>query len=121
MIRIRSLIAPIALAAAILACAAPTAPLAPSTLEPVSTVVAKTMQAILTSSPSAASTATLAPLGTPTPTAVLPHSLYFLNKDDGGVTQVFRLEVDGHAVRQITFEPLPVAAFDVAPAGGSVA
>jgi WD40 repeat protein len=121
MIRIRVLIAPVALAAAILACAAPTAPLAPSTLEPVSTVVAKTMQAILTSSPAAAPTATLAPLATPTPTAVLPHSLYFLNKDDGGVTQVFRLEVDGHTVRQITFELMPVDAFAVAPAGGSVA
>jgi Tol biopolymer transport system component len=51
----------------------------------------------------------------------LPHALYFLGKDTVGVQQVFRIERDGHSVRQITFEPLPVDVYDVSPADGSLA
>jgi hypothetical protein len=51
---------------------------------------------------------------------LLPHSLYFLNKDGKGFEQVYRLETDGKTVRQITFEPSAVSSYDVSLVDGSV-
>ena len=63
-----------------------------------------------------------APTETPTAAvrAVLPHPLYFL-ADRTGTFQVWRVGVDGATLDQITDEPVSVDAFDVSPAGGSVA
>ena len=72
---------------------------------PVETVVAATVQAL-----------------PPTFQAVglLPHPLYFLNKDGKGFEQVYRLERDGKTVRQMTFEPSAVSSYDVSLSDGSV-
>ena len=107
---------PLALAAAILACASP---LAPNTLVPAETGVALTLQAM-------AAAATPAPSDTPAPSPtavpdVLPHDLYFINRDSGGLWQVFRIDADGQTLHQITFEPLSVDAYDVSPTDGSIA
>jgi hypothetical protein len=57
-----------------------------------------------------------------TPAAeLLPHSIYYLNNDNGGLVQVFRLARDGTTVQQITFEPARVDQFDISPVDGSVA
>jgi hypothetical protein len=114
--RFSFLAAPLALAAAIMACASP---LAPATLVPAETGVALTLQAM-------AAAATPAPSDTPAPlpTAVpdmLPHALYFINRDGGGLWQIFRLEADGRSLHQITFEPLNVDVYDVSPSDGRVA
>lgn len=79
----------------------------------VATVVAATLQAL---------TPTLSVGGPPTSTPVelLPHPLYFLNKDGKGFEQVFRLETDGQTVSQITFEPAAVSSYDVSPVGGGI-
>lgn len=108
--------APLALAAAILACASP---LAPNTLVPAETGVALTLQAM-------AAAATPAPSDTPAPSPtavpdVLPHDLFFINRDSGGLWQVFRIDTDGQTLHQITFEPLSVEAYGVSPTDGSIA
>ncbi|HEU0291905.1 MAG TPA: hypothetical protein VFR47_04175 [Anaerolineales bacterium] len=79
----------------------------------VATVVAATLQAL---------TPTLSVGGPPTstPVGLLPHPLYFLNKDGKGFEQVFRLETDGQTVSQITFEPAAVSSYDVSPVGGGI-
>lgn len=90
-----------------------------STVVPVDTAVALTLQAI-----SAAATPLPSATAIPQPTAVpdvLPHNLYFLNRDPNGVLQIFRLGRDSHSLQQITFEPLDVGAYDVSPADGRVA
>ena len=86
---------------------------------PAETGVALTLEAM-----AAAATPLPSASAVPLPTAVpdlLPHDLYFLNKDGGGVLQIFRLGKDGHTQQQITFEPLDVGAYDVSPADGRVA
>lgn len=110
------LTAPLALAVGILACASP---LEPSTFVPAETGVALTLQA-LAAAATPVHSATPVPHPTPVPD-ILPRSLYFINRDAGGVWQIFRLDVDGHTLHQITFEPLSVDAYDVSPADGSVA
>jgi len=47
--------------------------------------------------------------------------VYFLAPDGAGRSQIFRVEVDGHTFRQITFEPLSVDSYDVSPADGRIA
>ncbi len=88
----------------------------PSPAQPtanIETVVAATFQAL---TPGAAP-------ATPPPASsdVLPHTLYYLANDNAGLLQVFRMEKDGKAVRQITFEPVEVRDFDPSPVDGSVA
>ncbi len=46
--------------------------------------------------------------------------MYFLNNDSAGLLQVYRLERDGHAVHQITFEPASVDSYDISPKDGSL-
>jgi len=88
---------------------------APSSEDQVATIVAGTMQAL---SPSVTE-------ATPEPEEntgeLLPHSLYFLGKDNAGLAQVFRIERDGSTARQLTFEPVNVDSYDVSIADGSVA
>lgn len=94
-------------------------PVATDTVVPVETGVALTLQAM-----AAAATPIPSAAAIPGPTTVpdvLPHDLYFLNRDGNGVWQVFRLNQDGLAQQQITFEPLDVGAYDVSPADGRVA
>jgi Tol biopolymer transport system component len=112
------LAAPLIFALAILACASP---LATQTVSSVPTIVAQTMQALGSPAPSSAPSDTPAPLVTPTAANLLPQSIYFLNKDAGGLMQVFRMEADGKTTRQITFEPAKVDAYDVSPKDGSLA
>jgi Tol biopolymer transport system component len=124
MIRSKLLATSLILAAAIQACA-PISAL--SHQDQVATIAAGTMQALLSVPPSAAATQTpaatqtSAPLPTPTASGLLPHSLYFLNNDSGGLLQVFRLERDGTTIHQVTSEPVAVDSFDVSPEDGSVA
>jgi hypothetical protein len=92
---------------------------APSTLVPVETAVALTLQAIAAAATPAPSE-TPAPLPTAVPDA-LPRDLFFRNKDAAGNWQIFRLDSDGHTVQQVTFEPLNVDAYDISPVDGSVA
>ena len=80
----------------------------------VATVVAATLQA-LTPTASAGESPTSEPDG------LLPHSLYFINNDSAGIAQVYRLEADGKTLRQITFEPSAVGAYDVSAVNGRVA
>jgi Tol biopolymer transport system component len=47
--------------------------------------------------------------------------LYFLGKDNDWVTQLFRMERDGRARTQLTFEPFNVTDYDVSLEDGSVA
>ena len=85
----------------------------PSTVDEVATIVAATMQA-LTPSASASESPTSVPAG------LLPHRLYFVNNDNVGIAQVFRLETDGKTLHQITFEPSAVGSYDVSLVDGSV-
>jgi Tol biopolymer transport system component len=135
----RIFITALLLAAALLACALPGAP---SQINDAATAVAQTMQALVPSTaaasplpspaPGNAATNTTAPQATASPSAAspsttsasnsnpLPHSLYFLNNDSGGLLQIFRIERDGHTVHQITFEPAAVDRYDLSPIDGSV-
>lgn len=88
----------------------------PSSSSEVATVVALTFQALTT--PQVAETATSVPEPS---TSLLPHSLYFLGRDDQSISQVYRLERDGRTQMQITSEPANVDDYDVSPADGSVA
>lgn len=99
------------LLATTLACALPGGNQQPASSEDqVATVVAATLQA-LTPDP---------PGETPAASGLLPHSLYFLNNDNAGIAQVFRLETDGTTVRQVTSETVKVDEYDVSPMDGSV-
>jgi len=50
---------------------------------------------------------------------LLPHSLYFLGKDDQSRVQVFRMERNGKIQSQLTSEAVNVLDFDVSPLDGS--
>ncbi|MFT3890187.1 MAG: hypothetical protein QM730_01015 [Anaerolineales bacterium] len=56
-----------------------------------------------------------------TPNALLPQPLYFLAFDGQSIKQVFRLERDGKAEKQLTFESANVTNYDVSLADGSLA
>lgn len=114
----RRLAALLAAALAMLACASPFTTQAAVT---VPTIVAQTMQALGSPIPPPVPSATPASLGTPTASQLLPHSLYYLDKDAGGLMQIFRMESDGKRTRQITFEPAAVDSFDVSARDGSLA
>lgn len=117
--RLRVFTAIIILALSLLACGvpsnggdSPTSAIEPtSSGDQVATVVASTMQALTPSSPDSP---------TPQPAGLLPHSLYFINNDNAGIAQVFRLEADGKTTSQITFEPSAVNSYDVSLVDGSV-
>lgn len=111
----RPLIAFLILAVVMMACAIPSLGSNEPTADQVSTVVALTMQALTPASDGAAT-----PTSQPSPAGLLPQSLYFLNNDNIGVLQVFRLGTDGKSVSQVTSEPVAVGAFDVSPVDGSV-
>lgn len=83
----------------------------PSSGDQVATVVASTMQALTPDSPDSP---------TPQPAGLLPHSLYFINNDNAGIAQVFRLDADGKTTTQITFEPGAVSSYDVSQVDGNV-
>jgi Tol biopolymer transport system component len=103
----RLLIAFFVLAALALACVSPAVTQPPN----VETIVAMTFQALTAPAYNV----------TPVPSSLLPRSLYFLNHDNAGLMQVFRLERDGTTLKQITFEPANVVSYDVSPVDGSVA
>ncbi|HSK66363.1 MAG TPA: hypothetical protein VK888_05500 [Anaerolineales bacterium] len=128
---IRPMIAFLIVAMAALACdlPIPSVPVTPTTSgatatppfspDDVGTVVALTLTAAVPGddSPTAVST-TPAPDGSAVP---LPHSFYFLAPDSAGLLQVFRLEPDGSAARQVTTESVDVNDYDVSLVDGSVA
>jgi len=58
---------------------------------------------------------------TPGRAALLPHSFYYLGSDSARLLQVFRIETDGVAQRQLTSEPVGVNEYDVSRVDGSVA
>lgn len=130
MTRIRIVIALLLGGAAIAACASP---VSNNTLDQAATAVAQTLAAVSPQAPLAspvpteavqqptqAAQATQPP--SPAPTSdLLPHSLYFMNNDNTGKLQVFRLAKDGKTLQQITFEPASVDNYDVSPVDGSVA
>ena len=89
---------------------------APASVDQVSTIVASTLQALTPDSPNPPTNVT-----PQTPTGLLPHSLHFINNDNASIPQVFRLEVDGKTLKQITFEPVQVESYDVSRVDGSVA
>jgi hypothetical protein len=119
MIRFRILSASVLVGAAILACASPIASQPPS-LDQAATSVALTLAALSSATPLPSPIPTKQ--ASPSPTKdLLPHSVYFLNKDKAGLLQVFRIAKDGKTLQQITFEPATVDTFDVSPKDGSVA
>jgi hypothetical protein len=118
MARFRIVTVMLLVAAALAACASP---FGVQPLDQAATAVAQTLSAV---SPAPPVLPTPAPTQQPAPTPVpdlLPHTLYYLNHVEAGLTQVYRLATDGKTVQQITFEPADVGAFDVSPVDGSVA
>ncbi|MEW6401389.1 MAG: hypothetical protein AB1649_06285 [Chloroflexota bacterium] len=112
----RAFIVVLFLTLAILACANPLR--TPSQPVNVETVVAMTFQALTASANEPGATPGVTP--PPSTSSLLPFSLYFLNNDSAGLMQVFRLEKDGKAVTQVTFEPAEVTSYDPSPVDGSV-
>ena len=110
--KFRSLFIIPTLLAAALACANP---LAGNPAGNVETIVAGTLRALTAPAPDSN---TVLPGSS---SALLPHSMYFLNNDSAGLVQVYRLEKDGSTVVQVTFEPAKVTGYDVSPVDGSVA
>ena len=107
----------IGILAAVLAVLACTSPLALATMPPPATGVALTLQAM------ASETAQVLPAPSqtlPVP-PLLPWPLYFIDHDADGHAQIFRLEVNGQAVHQISFEPMDVDTYDVSPGDGRIA
>ena len=81
----------------------------PSYADQVSTAVALTFQAL-----------TPEVISTPeAPTSLLPHSLYFLGRDDKSLSQLLRRESDGKTQTQLTSEAVNVLAYDVSRRDGS--
>jgi Tol biopolymer transport system component len=72
-------------------------------------------------SPSPVTGGVSSPLPSPAPVNLLPRSLYFLNKNDIGLRQIFRLEADGRTLHQITNETAHVDSFAVSPSDGNLA
>lgn len=102
-----------ALLAGMIACATPVSGTEPAAN--VETIVASTFAALTVPAPE------ISPTPQPVTVSLLPHSMYFLNNDGAGLAQVYRLERDGKAVTQLTFEPAAVDDYDVSMTDGSVA
>lgn len=102
--------------AALAACALPisTDGTQPSS-DQVETFVAMTLQAL---APETTDLSTPIPA---TSTSLFPHSLYFLNNDSQGISQIYRMERDGRTRTQLTFEPAHVWDYDVSRTEGSLA
>ena len=117
--RFQSILVFIMLAVVIAACASPAADnvTQPSISDEVATVVALTLQAP-TSEVAVPPTNTNVPEA---PTSLLPHSLYFLGKDNEWISQVYRLERDGKTQTQLTFELVNVTDYDISLVDGSIA
>lgn len=92
---------------ALVACAAPFGTGETQSSDQVATAAAMTLQA-------------LAPEAVTAPAVLLPHSLYFLGKDNQSINQIYRLERDGKTKVQLTFEPANVDDYDISPADGSI-
>ena len=112
-------IATFLLAVVISGCASPAGAVdtQPASSEQVGTVVAMTLQALM---PTVTETAETPTVVTEATTSLLPHSLYFLGRDNQSLGQIYRIERDGKTVTQLTFEPVGVVDYDVSPADGSV-
>ena len=82
----------------------------------ISTIVAATLAAIPSTTPIPEPTATLTPEEPP----VLPRSLYFLEPDEQGVSQVYRIARDGFRWTQITSEAESISSFYVSSVDGSL-
>jgi hypothetical protein len=91
------------------------ATMAASTLNPdtLGTMVAATLQALSTSVSGGVSTPVALPT-LPSLQMALPRSLYFVNKDAGGILQLFRIERDGVTTSQITHEVTNVGDYSIA-------
>ena len=112
--KIYPLIAFFVLVATVLACASPlgNGGGGPSSSDQVATMVASTLQAL-----------TPASTGGETPVVsagILPRALYFVNNDNAGIAQVFRLETDGKTLTPLTAEPSAVSSYDVSLADGKI-
>ena len=106
----------LALALAALACNSPLGGgEATSPPDQLATIVAATLEAVTTATPTSGITPE-----PDKPASLLPHSLYYLGNDSANLSQVFRMERDGVTTRQLTFEPGPVDSYDVSPLDGSV-
>lgn len=88
----------------------------PSSSDQVATVVVMTLKALTHPVETGQTPEPEAPAD-----ALLPHTFYFLDTDNAGLTQVFRIERDGSTQKQLTFEPVSVKDYDVSLADGSVA
>jgi hypothetical protein len=86
----------------------------PASSEQVGTVVAMTLQALI---PTAAETPTVV---SDAATSLLPHSLYFLGRDNQSLNQLYRMERDGKTIMQLTYEPVSVVDYDISRVDGSV-
>jgi hypothetical protein len=136
----RVLAAFLVLALAILACAVPAIPpigqptqnsatsILPASPDPnqVGTAVAMTLTAAVPGGGSTATTPETGNTATPAPgpggsAEVLPHTLYYLAPDSGGVTQIFRMERDGKTQHQVTSESANVSDYDVSSTDGALA
>lgn len=104
----------IALFVVTLACANPVSGTAPAVPANVETIVAATLSALTAPATEAGATPP------PATESLLPASMYFLNADSAGLTQVYRLAVDGVTVTQLTFEPASVEDYDVSQVDGSL-
>ena len=89
----------------------------PFSPDQVGTAVAMTLTAAVGGSP----TTTGPGVETPGGTTLLPRTFYYLGTDSAGLLQVFRMERDGVAQRQVTSEAVSVNEYDVSPVDGSVA
>lgn len=102
------------LAFVLVACAPPAVGNAtlPSTSGQVATVIPLTLQVLTPQVPDTPTNVSEAS------TSLLPHSLYFLGKDNQWVSQIYGMERDGKTVTQLTFESVDVTDYDVSPADG---
>ena len=112
-------IAAFLLAVVISGCASPAGAIdtPPASSEQVGTVVAMTLQALMPTVTEAAETPTAVPEAV---TTLLPHSLYFLGRDNQSLNQIYRIARDGKTVTQLTFEPLGVVEYDISLADESI-
>jgi len=104
----------------LVACASPVRTDETQSSDQVATIVAMTFQAL---APEIVGTPIVsAPTNVPEASAsMLPHSLYFLGKDNQWISQIFRMERDGKTKIQLTFEPVNVDDYDVSLVDGNIA
>jgi len=87
-----------------------------SDADAIATIVAGTLSAIQSATPSPEPTAT----STSELSYVLPRSLYYSAKDSNGKYQIYRLDRDGVTITQITFEQNDLRSFDISPTDGTI-